>query len=149
MTNDQPTYRLSGGRLAGWESVHRACADRFIFQWQDLDGFQLRSLPEQAPFTSLLHGWDQDGTNMIRVRWDGETAFVACLSRGCGPLPFEDHGDIDVETSPSVPWGNYERIAQARSMDESRTRATYMMVRPTSVALAGTVFFALAEGSMS
>lgn len=44
--------------------------------WQDLDGLHVEPAPVSPPATSLLWGWLGD-TYLIRVRLDGDTAFVA------------------------------------------------------------------------
>jgi hypothetical protein len=47
--------------------------------WQDLDGLHVSAAPADAPPTSILWGWRADG-GLIRVRLDGDAAFVAELS---------------------------------------------------------------------
>jgi hypothetical protein len=46
--------------------------------WQDLDGLHVAAAPADAPPTSIVWGWRADGS-MVRVRLDGDAAFVAEL----------------------------------------------------------------------
>jgi hypothetical protein len=45
--------------------------------WQDLDGLHAEPPPPEPPPTSILWGW-RDGA-LIRIRLDGEDAFVAVV----------------------------------------------------------------------
>ena len=49
--------------------------------WQDLDGLHESGPPAGAPPTSIVWGWRADGW-LVRVRLDGEAAFVAELGPG-------------------------------------------------------------------
>ena len=67
--------------------------------WQDLDGLHVTAPPEQPPPTSHLWGWTATG-RMVRLRLDGDTAYVAT----CEPTAGER----------TEPWdANYGRVSAA------------------------------------
>ncbi|HSV64351.1 MAG TPA: hypothetical protein VLJ59_00395 [Mycobacteriales bacterium] len=51
--------------------------------WQDLDGLHVEAAPELPPRTSHLWGWTATG-RMVRVRLDGDTAYVATCEPTAG-----------------------------------------------------------------
>jgi hypothetical protein len=55
--------------------------------WQDLDGLHVSAAPADVPPTSIVWGWRTDGC-LVRVRLDGDTAFVAEL----GPAEISEAG---------------------------------------------------------
>jgi hypothetical protein len=68
---------LTGGQMTWADAVAGPLAAATCL-WQDLDGLHAEPAPQSAPPTSILWGW-RDNT-LIRVRLDGETAYVAVLS---------------------------------------------------------------------
>jgi hypothetical protein len=50
--------------------------------WQDLDGLHVEPPPSEGPVTSILWGWRDDA--LVRVRLDGESAFVAVVTTALG-----------------------------------------------------------------
>jgi hypothetical protein len=50
--------------------------------WQDLDGLHQSAAPPQAPPTSILWAWTS--TDLIRVRLDGDTAYIATQPSASG-----------------------------------------------------------------
>lgn len=78
--------------------------------WQDLDGLHVSPAPVDAPPTSILWGWQDDA--LIRVRLDGDTAFVAVLSpviSGTRTLPW-DAADGRVAARRGAPAGAFEQV---------------------------------------
>ncbi|AXH95960.1 hypothetical protein [Ornithinimicrobium avium] len=106
-------HYLVGEVLDSWERVRDLFPDHTC-QWQDLDGFHHAPMPPTPPSTSLLHGWDSEGTTLIRVRWDGDRAFVARLSQDPEPLGKRKPEEVQVRTGTTVAWGALGQVAQAR-----------------------------------
>ncbi len=78
--------------------------------WQDLDGVHIAPPPEHAPFTSILWAWPQteaghevDHSKLMRVRLDGDTAYVG------RPGPGRIHA--------TIAWGDLHQIDQVRPAD--------------------------------
>jgi hypothetical protein len=80
--------------------------------WQDLDGLHVAAVPHDAPPTSVLWGWREDGT-LLRVRLDGDAcgvvAFIAEL----------DAASADQLAVPVVGWDADKdgRVAGLRRAD--------------------------------
>jgi hypothetical protein len=64
--------------------------------WQDLDGLHVEQAPADPPPASILWAWRPDNW-LVRVRLDGNTAFVA-VHDGSGAVP-----------AVTVPWDTGER----------------------------------------
>jgi hypothetical protein len=94
--------------------------------WQDLDGLHVEAAPDSPPPTSILWGW-RDPAYLVRVRLDGQTAFIAvhdasgtdaAASSGSQTLPWST-GDHRVAAShgPAAQDGGvgavYEQITVA------------------------------------
>lgn len=58
--------------------------------WQDLDGVHRAAAPANAPHTSIVWAWTGSG-RMIRLRLDGQTAYVASC-------------DAAATGHPIIPW---------------------------------------------
>jgi hypothetical protein len=81
--------------------------------WQDLDGLHVEAAPATAPLTSIVWGWRDD--LLIRVRLDGETAFVAVHEPG--------------QMTRVVPWDPGDgRIAAVRGPGASRVGEEFEQV---------------------
>ena len=70
------------GQMTWAEAVAGPLADATCL-WQDLDGLHVSPAPRTAPPTSIMWAW-RDGPVLIRLRLDGDAAFVA-LHSGDGP----------------------------------------------------------------
>lgn len=68
---------LTGGEMS-WEDAVAGPLSGATCLWQDLAGLHTEAAPGEAPCTSILWGWRDD--ELIRVRLDGNRAFVAVLS---------------------------------------------------------------------
>ncbi|MFB9733447.1 hypothetical protein [Ornithinimicrobium kibberense] len=104
-------WYLTGGVLTNWEKVRRLQAG-MTYQWQDLDGFHQEELPETPPKSSLLHGWNLDGTVLVRLRWAGHRAYAARLVQHQQPLDAAQL--VQVVISQTVPWHDLGQVAQAK-----------------------------------
>lgn len=72
--------------------------------WQDLDGLHVEPAPASAPPTSALWAWA--GSRLIRVRLDGDTAFVAV---------HDEKSDGQQTRVRTLPWPSDDaRIAASR-----------------------------------
>lgn len=69
--------------------------------WQDLDGYHVEAPPTQAPRTSILWAWAEDGS-MVRVRIDDDRS-IAYLAT-C---------PADVATTPLTSWDPHDRRIHA------------------------------------
>lgn len=72
---------LTGGQMTWTDALTGPLAGATCL-WQDLDGLHTEPAPRAVPPTSILWGWRDD--TLIRVRLDGETAYVAVLSASAG-----------------------------------------------------------------
>lgn len=82
---------LSGGRMT-WASAVAGPLAGCTCLWQDLDGLHVESAPADAPPTSILWGW-RGASVLVRVRLDGDTAYVAVLDLASA-------GRVPVVTAP-------------------------------------------------
>jgi hypothetical protein len=84
--------------------------------WQDLDGLHVEPPPPFPPYASALWGW-QDVGRLVRVRLDGDKAFVAIHDAGIDRPVTEDRGGghAGPGASPTLPWSLGDgRIAASR-----------------------------------
>ncbi|MFI8774861.1 hypothetical protein ACIGKQ_22250 [Gordonia sp. NPDC062954] len=83
-----------------WPDARRQLADATCL-WQDLDGLHCTEAPETAPMTSILWGWWPEAHGqVVRVRLDGDKAYVAVRS-------WPTNGQ------PTVPWSRDDRRVAA------------------------------------
>jgi hypothetical protein len=73
---------LAPGRMSWADALAGPLAGATCL-WQDLDGLHVESAPASPPPTSLLWGWHGD-THLVRVRLDGDIAFVAVHTVAAG-----------------------------------------------------------------
>ena len=113
MSND-----LAGGQLTWTEAVSGPLVGATCL-WQDLDGLHTEPAPQAAPLTSILWGWRDEF--LIRVRLDGDTAYVAILlapGEGTETVPWDlrREGDGRVAglrgpaTKTGTPFGKFEQL---------------------------------------
>lgn len=77
---------ISGG-LMGWAAAVSGPLDGCTCLWQDLDGLHAEPPPQLAPPASILWGW-RGGSHLVRVRLDGDDAYVAVHDMtAAGPVP--------------------------------------------------------------
>jgi hypothetical protein len=93
-----PGSGLSGGRMTWAEAVSGPLAGCTCL-WQDLDGLHVEPPPLEAPPMSILWGW-RGGSFLVRVRLDGDTAYVAVVDDAMALDP--DIGPVF--TANTVPW---------------------------------------------
>jgi hypothetical protein len=109
---------LTGGQLTWADAITGPLAGATCL-WQDLDGLHAEPAPQAAPPTSILWGWRDD--TLIRVRLDGETAYVAVLTApdvGVATVPWDlrREGDGRVAglrgpaTKTSTAYGKFEQV---------------------------------------
>jgi hypothetical protein len=126
---------LTGGRMA-WADVAAGPLDGATCLWQDLDGLHTEPAPQAAPPTSILWGWRDDA--LIRVRLDGETAYVAVLPASGGgtetvPWDLRRDGDGRVAglrgpaTASSAVYGKFEQVSVDGTADG---RGPVTFIRP-------------------
>jgi hypothetical protein len=78
--------------------------------WQDLDGLHVEAAPAAPPPTSIMWGWLDSG-RLVRLRLDGDTAFVAVLDAPSA-----------TQAAPTVPWSADDgRVASAQGRGPSQT----------------------------
>jgi hypothetical protein len=59
-----------------WEQALAGPLTGVTCLWQDLDGLHIEAAPQSPPPTSILWGW-RGLAYLVRVRLDGDTAFIA------------------------------------------------------------------------
>lgn len=122
---------LTGGQMA-WAAAVAGPLRGATCLWQDLDGLHRSAPPPDAPPTSILWGWRDDA--LIRVRLDGDTAFVAVLALapavgGVRTVPWDPaDGRVAAVRGPAALSGAVEQV-----VIEGRGDATgaITFVRPT------------------
>lgn len=104
---------LMQGESTTWSEL-RTNRREHTFTWPDLDGLHwTANLPDEAPHTSLLHGWSADGKTLVRARLDGDQVWEAVLRLG---------GNESVTLIEPEPWGaNEKRVGQFHSPDDLAT----------------------------
>lgn len=94
--------KVEGGVMS-WNDARTNYLTGTAALWQDPEGLHLGPIApgEPAPPTSILWAWSQE--RLMRIRLDGENAFVACIARSDAPL------------TPTFPWRRSEgRVASVR-----------------------------------
>jgi hypothetical protein len=79
--------------------------------WQDLDGLHVEPAPQTAPPTSILWGWRPGTGYLVRLRLDGDTAYVA-THQTSDAAPHE--ANRAQATTTTLPW----------SLDDGRIAAS-------------------------
>jgi hypothetical protein len=103
----------SDGKMPWAQAVQGPLADVTCL-WQDLDGLHVEPAPQAAPPTSVLWGWRPGTGYLVRLRLDGDTAYVAAHETSTiGPR--ENQG-----LKPTLPWSLDDgRIAASQSRGPS------------------------------
>lgn len=132
------TRFLAGGQIHQWSTLHEL--GDVTYMWQDIDGLHIDSLPLKPPLTSLLHGWSSDGTNLIRIRTDGERSYVAVLTNAdtsSKPAGLRNEGQVQVIAHETIPWGGDKRVSQ---LDRQLAKTRFVTYETVGIDEGGMLF---------
>lgn len=68
-----------------WADAFSGPLDGCMCLWQDLDGLHVEPAPADPPPTTILWGWRGESA-LVRVRLDGDTAYVGVHDPATSPL---------------------------------------------------------------